>query len=433
MGKTSTTQFVRVRREALVSCMTCPLCNKLLEEATTISECLHSFCRKCIYKKLNDGEIDSCPICNSDLGCAPVEKLRADHNLQDVMAKVFPSKRGKVETPAVLPSVSLPVRRKERSLSSLVINTPRVSSQTGLTGRRTKTVARRSLRGPSFSLKKPIKKEDDTTEDHLDSSSSRETLNKIVQKRQLSSSAQPSNNPFSKDTDSGPEQPWQGKGDQWKPLNCLVEAANRTKAFKLTIQRGSIAKAEKIYNSDGEVNTHKTKVREHANKLEVQDDKNGIIPTSSESIKTRKLNGTRRKRRAASRGLTFSAQALLDAASGIRERRMSPIWLSLMASDDQEEDARLPQISTRYVRIKDGNLPVSFIQKYLMKKLDLTSEVEVEITCRGQPVIPTLELHDLVDMWLQTMPASERVAASVGISAKDFVMVLTYTRKVPIV
>lgn len=42
MGKTSTTQFVRVRREALVSCMTCPLCNKLLEEATTISECLHS-------------------------------------------------------------------------------------------------------------------------------------------------------------------------------------------------------------------------------------------------------------------------------------------------------------------------------------------------------------------------------------------------------
>lgn len=42
MAKTSTTQFVRVRREALVSCMTCPLCNKLLEEATTISECLHS-------------------------------------------------------------------------------------------------------------------------------------------------------------------------------------------------------------------------------------------------------------------------------------------------------------------------------------------------------------------------------------------------------
>lgn len=99
------------------------------------------------------------------------------------MAKIFPSKRRKVETPLVVPSVSLPVRRKERSLSSLVINTPRVSSQTGLRGQRTKAGARRALRGPSLPLKEPIKREDTSTEDHLDSSSSHETLNKIVQNR----------------------------------------------------------------------------------------------------------------------------------------------------------------------------------------------------------------------------------------------------------
>lgn len=108
---------------------------------------------------------------------------RPDHNLQDVRAKIFPFKTRKVKAPEIVPSISLPVRRKERSLSSLVVNTPRVSSHTGLTGRRTKAVARRALRGPSFPLEDSIKKEEDTTEDYPESSSSRETLNKIVQNR----------------------------------------------------------------------------------------------------------------------------------------------------------------------------------------------------------------------------------------------------------
>ncbi|KAJ8632758.1 hypothetical protein MRB53_026094 [Persea americana] len=424
MTKASMTQVVRVRREALKACMTCPLCNKLLKDATTISECLHTFCRKCIYEKLNDDEMDSCPICNTDLGCAPLEKLRPDHNLQDVRAKIFPFKTRKVKAPEIVPSISLPVRRKERSLSSLVVNTPRVSSHTGLTGRRTKAVARRALRGPSFPLEDSIKKEEDTTEDYPESSSSRETLNKIVQnRRQNSTSAEPSNNQSNKDTSNGAE-PWLGKDDMWKPLNCLVEAANRTKGFKFTIQGGSIAKTEQIHDHDGEVNAHKTKVRENANK---SDGKKGITTASSESIKPRRFHGTRRKRGAASKGLNNSAQALLDAAGLKRERRIGPIWLSLVASDDQEGDGCLPQISASYLRIKDGNLPVSFIQKYLVKKLDLTSEAEVEITCKGKPVVPTLALHNLVGMWLREA-SSKRVAASVGISAKDFVMVLSYAR-----
>jgi E3 ubiquitin-protein ligase DRIP len=33
---------VMVKRELLVRCMTCPLCRRLLREATTISECLHT-------------------------------------------------------------------------------------------------------------------------------------------------------------------------------------------------------------------------------------------------------------------------------------------------------------------------------------------------------------------------------------------------------
>lgn len=118
----------------------------------------------------------------------------------------------------------------------------------------------------------------------------------------------------------------------WKPLNCLVEAANRTKGFKFTIQGGSIAKTEQIHDHGGEVNAHKTKGRENANK---SDDKKGVTLASSESIKTRRFHGTRRKRGAASKGLSTSAQALLNASGLKRDRRMGPIWLSLVASDDQ--------------------------------------------------------------------------------------------------
>lgn len=43
------------------------------------------------------------------------------------------------------PTVTLPVKRKQRSLSSLVVDTPRVAVQTGLTGRRTKTARRTAV------------------------------------------------------------------------------------------------------------------------------------------------------------------------------------------------------------------------------------------------------------------------------------------------
>lgn len=42
-----------------------------------------------------------------------------------------------------------------------------------------------------------------------------------------------------------------------------------------------------------------------------------------------------------------------------------------------------------------------------------------------------LELHQLVDLWSQTMSGSEKSQAAVGDSAEEFVMVLTYGRKHP--
>ncbi|XP_052169938.1 E3 ubiquitin protein ligase DRIP2-like isoform X2 [Diospyros lotus] len=405
-----------VRREAIAACMTCPLCNKIFREATTISECLHTFCRKCIYKKLSDEELECCPICNIDLGCAPLEKLRPDHNLQDVRVKIFPYKRRKVKAPEVAPSVTLPVKRKERSLSSLVVNTPRVSTQTVMTGRRSKAIARKvsSLRGSSFPIEKPVKKEEDAEEDHPESSSSPQTPAKFTQNiRPISSNTGRSSllEP-EKESENGAET-WERKADLWKPLNFLVEVANRSKSSKYTSQ-GSVAKSEPLLAPDSEGRARKTKAKEHGTRSRAEDEKDSFEPVSSGTVKPKKLRRIRRKKEGVYGESGVSAQAVLDAAIAKRERRLSPVWFSLVSCEG-----------------RDGNVPVSFIQKYLMRKLDLTHEDEVEIRCMGQPVVPTLQLNTLVDLWLQTASTSQRVSASIGSSAKDFVMVLAYARRVP--
>ncbi|KAG9452541.1 hypothetical protein H6P81_005445 [Aristolochia fimbriata] len=409
------TQVVKVKRELLVACMTCPLCDKLLNEATTISECLHTFCRKCIYDKLTEEEVDCCPICNIDLGCSPVEKLRPDHNLQDVRAKIFPLKRRKVKAPEVVSPVAIPVRRKERSLSSLVVSTPRVSTHSGLTGRRTKPVARRAatLKNSGFGINGSIKKEENT---EPESSSSPEYRNKISHnKRQNASTGEPSNHTLKRESDNGGES-WSAKVDLWKPLNCLVEAANRTKTFK----SNSHVKSEQFHGPEKAKHSQKSK-KEHKSK--VQESSNSALAASSGLMEAKRF----KKKAAASRVLS-SPQALLNAVGVQHERRAGAIWCSLVASNHQEGDAPLPQISSSYLRIKDGDLPVSYIQKYLMRKLDLTSETEVELHCQGERVGPSMRLHTVIELWLRAS-TTQRVAAAVGTSAKEFVMVLSYSRK----
>ncbi|KAJ9180087.1 hypothetical protein P3X46_008372 [Hevea brasiliensis] len=423
-------QVVKVKRDIIQACMTCPLCKKLLRDATTISLCLHTFCRKCIYEKLSDEEVDCCPVCNIDLGYLPVEKLRPDHNMQDIRAKIFPFKRRKNNASEVMPSIALPAKRKERSLSSLVVSTPKVPMQIGLTGRRSKAGARKAAAFRcSFTVDESNRKED-SSEDHPMSSSSPGSPNKIVQnKRQDSSVGDLLNTLRHKEEPEDDVEIIEGKADLWTPLNCLVEAANRSKSSKSNLQGLSLAKSEPLSapggefqspvtksgaespnGHDSEVYMPKSRNKEHGQDMKVQDVKNGINSLHA-SVKRRRL--TARKRAAMAEELSASAQVMLNAAGAKSNRRNCPIWFSLVASKDQ-----------------DGKMPVSFIQKYLVKKLDLASEAEVEIICRGQAVLPTLQLHNLVDLWFQTASTSKKVPASVGSSAKDFVMVLSYCRKV---
>jgi E3 ubiquitin-protein ligase DRIP len=141
----------------------------------------------------------------------------------------------------------------------------------------------------------------------------------------------------------------EGKADLWTPLNCLVEAANRTKSSKSHSQRLSLAKfglldgpdskphlyesrAESPNGQHSDIYMAKTK-NEHGQGIRVLDDKNGTnsLPVS---VKRRRLTAAQ-KRAAMSEGLGASAQAMVDAAAAKSNRRNSPIWFSLVASEDQ--------------------------------------------------------------------------------------------------
>lgn len=93
-----------------------------------------------------------------------------------------------MKAPEIVPSgTTFPVRRKERSLSSLGVSTPRVSMHSGMTGRRSKSVARKTLRSSTFSIEKAVKNEEDSGEEP-ESSSSPDTLTRSSQsKRQVKS------------------------------------------------------------------------------------------------------------------------------------------------------------------------------------------------------------------------------------------------------
>ncbi|XP_046741342.1 polycomb group protein Psc-like [Diprion similis] len=65
----------------------CPLCRGYLVDATTVVECLHSFCRSCILKHLSAEA--HCPTCNHVLNNAKPD-IKADKALQDIVYKLVP-------------------------------------------------------------------------------------------------------------------------------------------------------------------------------------------------------------------------------------------------------------------------------------------------------------------------------------------------------
>lgn len=339
---------VRVKRSALVACLTCPLCRRLLRDAATITECLHTFCRKCISEEFINKEVCRCPTCNIDLGCAPEEKLRVDHSLLYVRSKIFPYKRRKVKDQEVISPITSPVKRKERSLSSLTGHGPRVSIQKCLTKRRTKASCLRR-----FSL-----------------GSSKDATKKV---------------------------------GGWRPLGCQLRVGKDRKSLKSDSEDVNRSRTKSGDPDDG-APSNQAKAREHLKRY-------GNLAKKTGSRKVFTLKGKKKR---------------FKANHPDKMRRLRALWFHLVAAFDQKGQP-LPQLPTKFLRIKDVELPASYIHKYLAHKLNLSSEAEVEMVCGGKKVDPGMTLHDLADCWLDKGPKG-RVRSSLDSPATGFVTTLFYSR-----
>lgn len=267
-----------------------------------------------------------------------------------------------------------------------------------------------------------VKKEIDSCDSHPHDSNLPASSSKAQQiRRQISPNVEAYNRSSNKDTEGDSNDELADKSELWRPLNCLVEAANRTKSFRSSSQ-SPVVKGEQPNGSTSSTFASKAKARENLEKSKIEDDKKDVpMPPV---LPKRRAQGTARKKRDR---LQAPTDVKPDAAVAQSAKKFSSIWFSLIASFDQQGDPPLPQIPSHYLRIKDGNIPASSILKYLMQKLSLPSESEVEIKCCEQPVNPSQPLRNLVELWLKGR-ATQTTQTMTGSSAKEFVMVLTYGR-----
>lgn len=78
--------------EILNTHFVCPLCKGYFYDATTIAECLHTFCKPCIVKHFsNIKNKKQCPTCQTPThGTNPFESLRSDRQIQDLLYAILP-------------------------------------------------------------------------------------------------------------------------------------------------------------------------------------------------------------------------------------------------------------------------------------------------------------------------------------------------------
>lgn len=80
---------VRIKITELNPHLICVLCGGYYIDASTIRECLHSFCRTCIIKYLETTKY--CPICDVMVHkTKPLQFVKSDKNLQDLVYKLVP-------------------------------------------------------------------------------------------------------------------------------------------------------------------------------------------------------------------------------------------------------------------------------------------------------------------------------------------------------
>ena len=125
-----------------------------------------------------------------------------------------------------------------------------------------------------------------------------------------------------------------GKVDMWKPLNYLVEVANRSKSSSKFTSQGSTVKSEPQNTPKSEGQLRKSKGKDQLKRSKFQDEngRSDDVDAITESAKPKKI----RKKRKSNAG-SGNLQGLMDvdANNVVREKRISPIWFHLVPSEEQ--------------------------------------------------------------------------------------------------
>nr|GMC68180.1 E3 ubiquitin protein ligase DRIP2-like [Ipomoea batatas] len=72
------------------------------------------------------------------------------------------------------------------------------------------------------------------------------------------------------------------------------------------------------------------------------------------------------------------------------------LWFTLRSSLNREGEV-LPQIPKAYIRVKDENVTVFMVKTYLVTKLGLSNQDQVEISCMGQKLVHSQSLKHVRD------------------------------------
>ncbi|XP_063708385.1 polycomb group RING finger protein 3 [Culicoides brevitarsis] len=80
----------KIKLKTLNSAITCQICQGYLIDATTVVECLHTFCKSCLVKHLEEN--NTCPSCLSIIHQShPLNYISFDRSMQDIVYKLVPN------------------------------------------------------------------------------------------------------------------------------------------------------------------------------------------------------------------------------------------------------------------------------------------------------------------------------------------------------
>ncbi|KAK9291590.1 hypothetical protein L1049_019539 [Liquidambar formosana] len=95
-----------------------------------------------------------------------------------------------------------------------------------------------------------------------------------------------------------------------------------------------------------------------------------------------------------------------DVSHDYCRRPQSGLWFILRSSINRYGEA-LPQIPKAYIRVKDENVTVFLVKKYLVRKLGLSNEAEIDVSCMGQKLLHSQTLKHVRDaVWLPRLVES---------------------------